>query len=135
MRPPQLAYLTLAYGCIGLGAVGAVLPVMPTTPFLLVALWAGARSTPRLRFRLYRHPRYGSALRAWHRHGVVPPQAKAAACLALVFSGLTLWLLGMDSRALAGLTAFFLLIGGFILTRRSTPEPITPTAYECNLNH
>ncbi|WP_376695762.1 YbaN family protein [Wenzhouxiangella sp. EGI_FJ10305] len=135
LRPPgrRLVYLALAYGCVGLGAVGAVLPVMPTTPFLLVALWAAARSSPRLRFRLYRHPRYGPGLRAWHRQGAVPVRAKQAACLLMVASLLLLWLIGAAPFVLSMVGLFFVAVAGFILTR---PTHLTPSAEPrpCNPN-
>lgn len=121
-RPRRWAWLSLAYGCVGLGAVGAVLPVMPTTPFLLVALWAGARSSPKLRFRLYRHPRYGPALRAWHRHGAVPARAKNVACTLMAASWLFLWLTGAAAGMLAGIGVFFAIVAGFIVTRPAIPS-------------
>lgn len=113
----RLLYLSLAYGAIGLGAVGAVLPVIPTTPFLLVALWAATRSSSRLRFRLYRHARYGTALRAWHRHGAVPARAKLAACLVMLASLLTLWLTGTGPIILATVGFLFVTAAAFILAR------------------
>lgn len=129
----RLVFLSLAYGFVGLGAVGAVLPVMPTTPFLLVALWAAARSSPRLRFRLYRHPRYGQALRAWHRHGAVPARAKLAACLLMAASLTLLWLSGAAPFVLTMVALFFTAVATFILSRpthaRHAADP-----RRCNLN-
>jgi len=119
--PARMMWLGLAYTAVGLGAVGAVLPVMPTTPFLLVALWAGARSSPRLRYRLYRHPRYGATLRAWHRHGVVPASAKWAACSLMALSALMLWLGDAPAFVLTAVGGLFALVTAFILTRPSTP--------------
>lgn len=127
----RLAWLTLAYGCVGLGAVGAMLPVMPTTPFLLVALWAGARSSPRLRFRLYRHPRFGPALRAWHRRGAVPVRAKLAACLLMGASWLLLALAGLNGGVLAGVGLFFAAVATFIVSR-PTHSSVTPGASSCS---
>jgi uncharacterized protein len=117
--PSQLLYMMLAYGCVGFGAAGVIVPLLPTTPFLLVAAWAATRSSPRLRWWLLRHPRYGPSIRAWQRHRAIPFSAKLTACLLLVFSWVTLWVMGMDGRILAGLTVFFLAVATFILTRPS----------------
>lgn len=129
----RLVYLCVAYGCVGLGAVGAVLPVMPTTPFLLVALWAAARSSPRLRLKLYRHPRYGAALRAWHRHGAVPARAKLAACLLMAASLLVLWLSGAAPFVLTMVVLFFAAVACFILSRPTQPGPAA-RPLRCNPN-
>lgn len=123
----RVLWLSLAYTAVGLGAVGAVLPVMPTTPFLLVALWAGARSSPRLRYRLYRHPRYGATLRAWHRHRAVPAPAKWAACTLMALSASMLWLGDAPTPVLAAVGGLFALVTLFILTRPSSP----PDDEEC----
>jgi len=132
--PSQFLYLMLAYVCVGFGAAGVVVPLLPTTPFLLVAAWAATRSSPRLRWWLYRHPRYGPSIRAWQRHRAIPVAAKLTACLLLVFSWVTLWMLGMDGRILAGLTVFFLAVATFILTRpsRSAGDRSTTTCQPLN---
>jgi len=59
-----------------LALVGLVLPVMPTVPFLVVAAWAAARSSPRLHRWLLEHPRFGPSLRDWNEAGIVPRRAK-----------------------------------------------------------
>lgn len=59
-----------------LAAVGVVLPVLPTVPFLVVAAWAAARSSPRLHHWMLNHPRFGPALCDWYAAGVVPRKAK-----------------------------------------------------------
>lgn len=115
----RYAYLALAYGCVGCGALGVFLPLLPTTPFLLVAAWAATRSSPRLRWWLYRHPRYGPSIRAWQRHRVIPARAKAVACGLLLLSWGTLWWLGTDLRILVAVTVFFLLVAAFVLSRPS----------------
>jgi uncharacterized protein len=132
--PAQLIYLLLAYGCVGFGAAGVVVPLLPTTPFLLVAAWAATRSSPKLRWWLYRHPRYGVSIRAWQRHRAIPVAAKSTACALLAFSWLTLWLLGIDLRLLAALTVFFLLVATFIITRPSLPDEPRRTTTTCSMN-
>ena len=52
------------------------MPLLPTTVFLLVALWAFSKSSPRFHDWLYRHPRFGPALRAWRRDRAIPLPAK-----------------------------------------------------------
>ncbi|MBF0375790.1 MAG: YbaN family protein, partial [Alphaproteobacteria bacterium] len=77
--PARVALLALGWLCVGLGVVGAVVPVLPTTPFLIGAAWAFSRSSRRFHDWLWFHPRYGPSVRAWRRHGVVPRRAKIAA--------------------------------------------------------
>ena len=81
MRSPlvRYAYLTLGWVCVGLGAVGVVVPGMPTVVFLLVAVWAFARSSERFHRWLLAHPRLGPPVVDWQRHGVIRRRAKVAA--------------------------------------------------------
>lgn len=44
----QLFYRTLAVLATGLGMVGVILPLLPTTPFLIVAVWAAGKSSPQI---------------------------------------------------------------------------------------
>ena len=79
-------YLALGWICLLLGLVGAVLPLMPTTIFLLAAAWAFARSSPRLHHWLREHSHFGEAIRAWEEHHAMPRRAKRMAFLALALS-------------------------------------------------
>jgi uncharacterized membrane protein YbaN (DUF454 family) len=129
-QAPRWTWLALTWTGLGLGAAGTILPVVPTTPFLLLALWAGARAMPRLRYRLYRHPRFGTALRDWQRHGAIPARAKWLACGLMALSGASLWLGGAAPTLLAGVLVLFAAVGSFVLTRPSRVET-TRTARTC----
>jgi hypothetical protein len=77
-RPRALRWLYVSLGCtfVGLGVAGALLPLLPTTPFMLLALWAFARSSPRLERWLLEHRRWGPPLSRWRAHRVIPRSAK-----------------------------------------------------------
>jgi len=66
----------LAGLCLLLAVIGLMLPIVPTVPFLVVAAWAAARSSPRLHHWLLNHKRFGPYLRDWNEAGVVPRRAK-----------------------------------------------------------
>lgn len=78
-RVPRILYAGLGLLCVGLGVIGAFLPVLPTTPFLLVALWAFSRSSRRLERWLLEHRRFGPRLVAWRDHRAIPLPVKLTA--------------------------------------------------------
>ena len=111
-RPARWAWHATGCLMLALGGIGAMLPLMPTTVFLLLALACFGRSSPQWAARLLAHPRLGPPLRQWQQHRVVPPYAKALACvgMALGFVALTasqppgwlLWLAALLQLAVAG---------------------------------
>ena len=75
-----------------LGFIGALLPVMPTTVFLILAAWAASKGWPQMDEWLLNHPKYGPTLRNWREHGTVPRKVKWIASIVMAISG-TLMLL------------------------------------------
>lgn len=90
-------YLGLALLFLLLGIVGAFLPVLPTTPFILLSAWAAARSSPRLLGWLENHTSFGPLIRDWRHGGVVSRRAKWMATIFMSASGLYL-LIGNHPR-------------------------------------
>ena len=88
-------FLFLGWLFFALGLLGVLLPLLPTTPFMLLALWAFSRSSDRLHDWLYSHPRFGPPLRDWRRHGVVSRRAKVVGVSMMSISGV--WLVGFSS--------------------------------------
>lgn len=74
--------------CVGLGAVGVVLPLLPTTPFLLLAAACFARSSPRLDHWLHNNRWFGTHLRRYRDGEGLPLVAKVAVLL-LLWASLT----------------------------------------------
>jgi uncharacterized membrane protein YbaN (DUF454 family) len=90
-------YLCLGYASLALGVIGIFLPVLPTTPFVLLAVWFFARSNPAMAERLYSHPRFGHLLTTWRDQKAIPRRAKIYALTMLAVSyGLILWLTDSD---------------------------------------
>lgn len=81
-------YQVLAIVSLGLGILGVFLPVLPTTPFILLAAWAATRGSPRLLAWLESHPAFGQMLRDWRRGGVVSRKAKWSATLVMASSAI-----------------------------------------------
>lgn len=115
--PRRWLLRALGLAACALGLAGAVLPMLPTTPFVLLAAWAFARSSPRLERWLETHPRLGPALAAWRARGAIPRPAKAAAALSLPASWTVLWVSGAGTLPLALSAAVLVAVGVWILTR------------------
>ncbi len=115
---PRFVFLILGFFFTGLGLVGAFVPLLPTVPFLLLALWCFARSSQRFHDWLYNHPRWGPPLRQWNRHGVIPLKAKIASCSMMTLSmGIMLWTTDLHPLGYIGIGSFLLCVGIWIATR------------------
>ena len=120
-----MRYLWITAGglCVALGMIGALLPLLPTTPFMLLAAFCFARSSPRLHGWLLAHPTFGPVITRWQAHGAIAPKVKRVAVLTIVgcflFSvvlGLKPWILAVQGCVLAAVSLF-------LLTRPDGPPP------------
>ncbi len=100
---------------VAIGAVGAVLPILPTVVFMLLAACCFARGSPRLYGWLTNHRQFGPAIRDWHRHGAIRRSAKRMAMVAIGLSfvlsvgiGVADWVLAVQAMALGGVSVFIL---------------------------
>lgn len=119
--PIRRAWQGLAVACVGLGGLGAVLPLVPTTPFLLLAAWAASRSSPELHEWLYRHPRYGPVLRDWRDHRALRPRVKCLALLLIAASWLIMMMTVGSNPVRLLASAVMLTVAVFLATRPAHP--------------
>lgn len=83
-KPIQLLFLSVGWVAFGLGLVGLFLPLLPTTPFLLLAAFCFSKGSPRIHRWLYGLPQVGPILVDWETNGVVRLRSKLiATCLLL----------------------------------------------------
>ncbi len=79
----KILYLIIGWIALVLGIIGAFLPIMPTVPFLIVALWGFSKSSEKFHNWLYTHKLYGPMLQDWDKHRVIPIWGKAWAIIAM----------------------------------------------------
>ncbi|MGB0204686.1 MAG: YbaN family protein [Neptuniibacter sp.] len=75
----RILYLTAGWLFVLLGLIGVLLPLVPTTPFLLVAAFCFSRSSERLHQYLLNHRLFGKFIRDWETYGVIPLKIKVLA--------------------------------------------------------
>ena len=117
----RVVFIAIAWTSFALGLIGVFVPLMPTTCFMLLAVWAASRGSPRFAGWIREHPRFGPAVVAWEGERAIPRHAKwlaagmlAVSVLVLAFTISLAWL---KFALIAGL----FLLGVWIVTR---PEPV-----------
>jgi uncharacterized membrane protein YbaN (DUF454 family) len=108
-------WLVVGAASLVLAVAGAILPLLPATPFLLLAGFAFARSSPRLHRWLVTHRAFGPAIENWRRYRGIGRRAKVAAMIAIVLTfllslalGLPGWLLSIQAVTLTAVSIFIL---------------------------
>ncbi|MDJ0978629.1 MAG: YbaN family protein [Erythrobacter sp.] len=109
-------YLAAGLFFVGLGAIGAALPIIPTVPFLLLAVFCFARSNPAWEQRILDHPHWGPQVRDWRERGAISRQAKVMAIGSIATGvGFTWLTLGFPWVWIS--VAVLVVGGGWIATR------------------
>lgn len=114
----RLGFLALGLLSLLLGAIGLFAPLLPTVPFVILAAFCFARSSPRLEQRLIGHKKFGPHILAWRSRGAISRAGKRAALVAFTASAVAGLLLLAFPWWLVPLAAA--LIGGSWILRRPT---------------
>ena len=121
-RAARLTWLVVGLVALVLGAIGIALPLLPTTPFILLAAFAFAQSSEKLHQWLLDHNVFGPLIENWRRHGAISRRAKVVSVVSMVA------VLGISVAMAAppmviGVQAVVLgASAAFILTRPLPPE-------------
>ncbi len=92
----RIILIIIGWLAVVLGTLGVVLPVLPTTPFILLAAWCFARSSPRFHAWLLYRSWFGSYLRFWQKHHAMPRGVKPRAILLILLTfAISLWFVQM----------------------------------------
>jgi uncharacterized protein len=129
-RVGRIGLLVLGGLFTSLGFVGALLPVIPTTPFLILALWAFARSSRRLHAWLYHHPRYGPRLQEWRRYRVIPWRVKIVAWTSMAASLAYMIFVRRAPWWLVGVIAAIMAVGVWYVATKPSRLPAGASGQE-----
>jgi uncharacterized membrane protein YbaN (DUF454 family) len=121
-NPQKAFYLALGLSFLGLGILGAFIPVLPTTPFVIVAAYFFSKSSPRLEQWLNQHPFFGPNIEAWKKHRAIPLKAKMIACFFMTLSTLTILLRDTTVIKKVILISIILVCAIYVATRPSPPQ-------------
>ncbi|TDF35113.1 DUF454 domain-containing protein [Alteromonadaceae bacterium M269] len=83
----MILYRFLGYFFVALGGIGVVLPLLPTTPFILVAAGCFARSSPRCHQWLLNNKVFGPMIVDWQEHQCISAKTKVVAVSSMIVFG------------------------------------------------
>ncbi|MDJ0935859.1 MAG: YbaN family protein [Kiloniellales bacterium] len=118
----RILWVTFGLLSLALGILGIFLPLLPTTPLVLLAAFCFARGSQRLHDWLVSHPRFGPPIEAWRRYGAISRGAKQLAVFAMLLVLLLSLALAVPWSVLGIQAVVLVAVAIFILTRPLPPE-------------
>ena len=112
----RIVLLVLGWICVSLGFIGIFVPGLPTTIFLIIALWAFTKSSKKLRFWLLNHKRFGHILRNWQEHKVVPLRAKILMVILQILVVIMVHYTFNNLFATVALMVVLILVAGYVIS-------------------
>ena len=116
----KIILISLGWLCVGLGFVGIFVPGIPTTIFLIIALWAFTKTSTKLRYWLLHHKRFGPILSNWQEHKVVPRRAKILMVTLMIFSVILLHYSLQNLYLTTGLIVILGFVARYVISLPST---------------
>jgi uncharacterized protein len=107
--------------CLSLGVIGAVLPLLPTTPFVIAAAFAFGKSAPGVARRLEESRAFGPIIADWRAHGAIAPRYKAVAVTMMVAVFALSVAMALPGYVLVVQAICLTGAGAFVLSRASRP--------------
>jgi uncharacterized membrane protein YbaN (DUF454 family) len=105
---------------VAIGTIGVILPLLPTTPFLLLAAYCFARSSPKLHDWLLNHRSFGPLISNWDRYGSIDRRSKFIAMIVILMTLAISVAIGVPWWALVSQIVVLAIVSTFILTRPET---------------
>ncbi|HMM47660.1 MAG TPA: YbaN family protein [Thiobacillaceae bacterium] len=125
--PVRLLFAGLGTLFLALGAIGVFLPLLPTTPFLLLAAACFARASRRISRLLLAHPHFGPLIHEWGEHRSIPYRAKrrALALIALSFAvSIVFFVPGWPAKVIMGMGGLILMAWIAHIPSRDAPPRV-----------
>lgn len=118
--------LYMIFGMISLilGILGIFLPLLPTTPFLLLTAWCFSRGSEKWHQWLLSHRLFGPPIRDWEENKIIRPRAKVLAVFTLILGLISVWYHFPDRLWQGKYATFAIMLSSmvYILTRKSHPK-------------
>ena len=121
-RAARLTWLVVGLVALALGAIGIALPLLPTTPFILLAAFAFAQSSEKLHQWLLDHNVFGPLIDNWQQHGAISRRTKVVSVVSM--AALPLISVAMKAPEVVVIVQLVVLgaVAVFILSRPLPPD-------------
>ena len=123
-RIKKTVLIIVGFLSLGLGGLGIVLPLLPTTPFVLVAAFAFAKSSDRLHQWLLDHDVFGPLINNWRQYGAISRRAKIVSVLSMIGIVAISLLLAAPTHVIVIQVLVLSCSAAFIVTRPVPPGPV-----------